>query len=253
MRRRVQRLADRLVYGPRSTPYEALSRLSAQLSRGDGDLLTGLASTVADGVGATDVTLWIGGTDLVPVASWPRPPTDPTPRTLDSLAAGGRTHVRPVVHRGALRGAVTLTTAPGHTLTAAEARLLDDLVAQAGLVVDNVGLGAELQRRVQQVSAQAAELRAAARRIVSAQYEARRRLERDLHDGAQQQLVTLALDLRAVSERAARTGDGVLAERADRARRRLAEALAELREMARGIHPAVLTEDGLEAAAGRPS
>jgi signal transduction histidine kinase len=154
------------------------------------------------------------------------------------------------VHQGLLRGAVTLTKAPGDVLTASEDRLLHDLVAQAGLVIDNVGLGVELQHRLHQISAQAAELRAAAKRIVAAQYEARRRIERDLHDGAQQRLVTLALSLQAVSERAASTGDDNLAAKVEEARLQLSQALAELREMARGIHPAILTQEGLEAALG---
>ena len=139
-----------------------------------------------------------------------------------------------------MRGAVTL---PATALTAAEDRLLGDLVAQAGLVI-------ELRQRLDQISVQSAELRAAAKRIVAAQYEARRRIERDLHDGAQQQLVTLALSLQAVSRRAADSGDGELAGRVELARRQLSGALAELREMARGIHPAVLTQDGLAAALG---
>jgi signal transduction histidine kinase len=152
------------------------------------------------------------------------------------------------VHQGALRGAVTLTKEPGEALTGAEDRLLSDLVAQAGLVIDNVGLAAELQHRLNQISAQAAELRAAAKRIVAAQDDARRRIERDLHDGAQQGLVTLALSLQTVADRAAASGDADLTQAVDKARRQLADALAELREMARGIHPPMLTEEGLGAA-----
>lgn len=255
-RRRVQVLADRLVYGHRPTPYEALARLSTQLSL-DGqraDLLSGLASTFAKGVGAAEATLWAGTEgQLVPVASWPPQaeqgaPVSVAAADLASLGGGGRTHVRTIVHQGALRGAVTLTKAPGEALTSAEDRLLGDLVAQAGLVIDNVGLAAELQHRLNQISAQAVELRAAAKRIVAAQDDARRRIERDLHDGAQQRLVTLALTLQAISERAAAGTD--LAATVDQARRQLIEALAELREMARGIHPAILTEEGLEAALG---
>ncbi|MFE9644294.1 sensor histidine kinase [Streptomyces sp. NPDC006365] len=256
-RRRVQRLADRFVYGNRPSPYEALAQLSTQLSHSGRhiDLFTGLASTVADSVGATDVTLWIGAEEkLVAVASWP-PATDRvadliTPHALASLSVGGRVHVRPIVHQGTLRGAVTLTKARGEALTRAEDRLLHELAAQAGLVIDNAGLGAELQQRLQQISVQAAELRAAAKRIVGAQYEARRRIERDLHDGAQQRLVTLALTLQVVSARAAATDDAGLATKVEEARGQLSLALAELREMARGIHPAILTQEGLEAALG---
>jgi signal transduction histidine kinase len=251
-RRRVQRFADRLVYGDRPSPYEALARLSSQLSGGEADLFTGLASTVADGVGAAEVTLWVGTdrAELVAVASWPPSAHELTaaPRTLASLEDGGRTRVRPIMHQGTLRGAVTLATRD--PLSAADDRLLNDLVAQAGLVIDNVGLGVELQHRLHEISVQAAELQAAAKRIVAAQYEARRRIERDLHDGAQQRLVTLALSLQVVSARAAAGGDDELAGRVEDARLQLSQALAELREMARGIHPAILTQEGLEAALG---
>ena len=256
VRRRVQRGADHLVYGHRPTPYEALARLSSELSLGnpETDLLTGLASTVADGLGAREVTLWVGPVDmLVAMASWPpRQATDSplttAPQHLAYLDDEGRTHVRPIVHRGAFRGAITLTKARGEALTASEDRLLRDLVAQAGLLIENAGLGAELQDRLHQIAVQAGELRAAAKRIVAAQYEARQRIERDLHDGAQQRLVTLALDLRSVSDRAASAGHEDLAASIEDARRGLSEALAELREMARGIHPAILTQEGLEAA-----
>ena len=182
----------------------------------------------------------------------PRPGDDPqpadAPRSLASLGDGVRSHARPITHHGVLRGAVTLSKAPGEALTASEDRLLGDLAAQAGLVIDNVGLGVELQERLHQISVQAAELRAAAKRIVAAQDDARRRLERDLHDGAQQRLVTLALTPPGRARPGPPTADAELAARVDLARRELSEALADLREMARGIHPAILTQEGLEAA-----
>jgi len=260
VRRRVQTLADRLVYGHRPTPYETLAWLTTRLGVGVGvgvdarpdDLATGLATAVADGVGAAQVTLWEGPADrLVPVASWP-PVAEATsasaaPRELRALG-GGATRVLPIVRDGAVRGAVTLRKAPGEALTPTEDRLLRDLAAQASLVLDNVGLGLELRRRLRQIEVQAAELQAAAKRIVAAQYEARRAIERDLHDGSQQRLVTLALGLRSVAERAAAGGHDALARDVDGARRDLLEALAELRELARGIHPAILTQEGLDAA-----
>ena len=256
VRRTVQGWADRLVYGDRPTPYEALSRLSSRLSHGgqDAELFSALATSVAEGVGAVEVTLWVGPEDeLVPVASWPPrtgplPRLDSAPRRLAALEQAGRDHVRPIEHQGSVRGAVVLTKAPGEALSSSEARLLDDLVAQAGLVIDHVGLGAELQQRLHQISAQAAELKAAARRIVSAQDDTRIRIERDLHDGAQQSLVTLALNLQAVTGRAAANGDPHLASELEAARRQLSNAIAELRDLARGIHPAVLSQAGLVAA-----
>jgi signal transduction histidine kinase len=88
------------------------------------------------------------------------------------------------------------------------------------------------------------ELAASRARIVEASYEARRRIERDLHDGAQQRLVSLALDLRRVESEVGRSPEDTAAQLVE-ARTKLDEALAELRELARGIHPAVLTDRGL--------
>ena len=110
-----------------------------------------------------------------------------------------------------------------------------DVVAQ-----ENVRLDAELQARLD-------ELRESRARIVQAGDAARRKLERDLHDGAQQRLVGLALDLRLAREKLdddPRTAAGML----DEASAELSRATEELRELARGIHPAVLSDRGLEAA-----
>ncbi len=238
-RRRMQRWVDRLVYGDRPTPYEALARLSSELTHaGDrANLFSSLASAIADGVGASEVMLRVGSADaLVPAASWPPPVVgvNGSAVTLASLGRHGGEHVRPVVHRGVLRGAVTVTRPRHDPLRPSEDRLLRDLAAQAGVVI-------ELQH-------QAAELRAAAKRIVVAQDDARRRIERDLHDGAQQRLVTTALSLQEIEQRAQAKGAVDVATGIADVRRELAEALSELREMARGIHPAVLTEDGLDAA-----
>lgn len=240
VRRRAQALADRLVYGRRATPYETLSQLSAQLARNDEGLLEGLAATVAGGVGASEVVVWLGDAErMEAVAAWPaRPPAGP--RSLAELGSR-RELVRPVWHDGIVQGALVLTKAPGESLTPGEDQLLGDLVAQTGLVIDH-------RARLEQVARQAAELQAAARRIVTAEDSARRRIERNLHDGAQQRLVSLGMELGALVERAAATGAPDLVRKAERARRQLLDATSELREMARGLHPAVLTLDGLEAA-----
>jgi signal transduction histidine kinase len=116
--------------------------------------------------------------------------------------------------------------------------LVHAAAAGASLALDNERLKADLRARVQ-------ELRISRRRIVEAGDEARKRIERDLHDGAQQHLVGLALELRLLRSRV--SDPAVLAE-IDRLNERLGMALAELRELARGIHPAVLTTSGLEPA-----
>lgn len=235
LRRRVQHLADRLVYGHRATPYEALSRLSAQLDEAPEELLDGIAATVANAVGATEVVVWVGEeARLFPKAGWPGRPDPSEPSRLGALDRGPLRHVRPVVHHGTVCGVITLRKPVGETLTPAEDRLLADLVAQTGLVI------------AQQQQAQ--ELQAAARRIVTAQDAARRRIERDLHDGAQERLVTMGLDLGSLEEQAKATGEPELAARARALRAQLLEATAELRELARGLHPMVLTQAGLEAA-----
>jgi signal transduction histidine kinase len=95
-----------------------------------------------------------------------------------------------------------------------------------------------------------ADLRAAAKRIVTAQDDARRRIERDLHDGAQHRLVMVAIELGRLVQRAERSGDPDLSAAAVSAREQLLTATADLRELARGIHPTALTEDGLAAALG---
>jgi signal transduction histidine kinase len=118
--------------------------------------------------------------------------------------------------------------------------LLTAAGAAARLALENERLQAELR-------AQLAELRASRARIVSTGDEERRRLERDLHDGAQQRLLTLGLALQLARARLGPDANGA-AELLAEADGELQAALDELRELARGIHPAVLTEQGLAAA-----
>jgi signal transduction histidine kinase len=145
---------------------------------------------------------------------------------------GGSTTV-PVRHQGELLGALTLTKPPNETLTPTERKLVADLAAQAGLVLRNVRL--------------IEDLRASRQRLVAAQDEERVRLERNLHDGAQQQLVALAVKQRLV--------ESVLERDPAKARELMAElqaqtteALETLRDLARGIYPPILADRGLEAA-----
>ena len=117
--------------------------------------------------------------------------------------------------------------------------LLDAVGAAAGLALERARLHAELHARLD-------ELRGTRARILEAAQTERRRLERDLHDGAQQRLVTLGLDLGMLERR---LGDDPDARRSlEQARGELERSLEELRELARGIHPAVVTGRGLQAA-----
>jgi signal transduction histidine kinase len=91
-------------------------------------------------------------------------------------------------------------------------------------------------------------LTASRARIVTAADTARRRIERDLHDGAQQRLVALALELRGSVQASPRPGADVLAAEMERAAEGISGVLDELREIARGLHPAILAEGGLDLA-----
>jgi signal transduction histidine kinase len=153
----------------------------------------------------------------------------------------------PVRHGDELLGAVTVTRPPGEALTPAEASLLDDLAGQAGLVLANVRLTAELQTRLDEIARRSQELRASRQRIVTTQDAERRRLERNIHDGAQQHLVALAVKLRLVR--------GMLSKDPARAAAMLGELGAEVDEaietlssLALGIYPPVLEERGIAAA-----
>lgn len=120
-------------------------------------------------------------------------------------------------------------------------RLLDAVSSALLLSVDNDRLRERLERTIH-------ELRESRLRIVEEGYLARRRLERDLHDGSQQQLVSLAISLRIAVAKAEAHGDQELAGDLHRAAGQLGDALRELRELARGIHPTVLTDGDLRSA-----
>src|SRR5204863_3077025 len=135
---------------------------------------------------------------------------------------------------------ITVTKPPSEPLTSDERKLLADLAAQAGLVLRNARLNEELRLRLE-------ELRASRQRIVAAQDTERRRIERNIHDGAQQQLVALAVKARLarqLSERDASKADQLL----EQMESELSHALEDLRDLARGIYPPLLADKGLIAA-----
>ncbi len=117
--------------------------------------------------------------------------------------------------------------------------LVQAAAAASSLAIDNERLKADLRARLE-------ELRVSRLRIVEATDAARRRIERDLHDGAQQQLVALALELRLLHRRVEDQPE--ITPLVDGLSERLSSALAELRELARGIHPSILTDQGLAPA-----
>jgi signal transduction histidine kinase len=246
VRRRAKRVADRMVYGKRATPYEVLSEFSDRLGHAyaNDDLLPRMARALADGTGAARADVWVRvGDHLRTEATWPldAKPAPPIPIASNQEGSVSPTSMlEPIRHDGELLGALSIQKKPGESVTPTEERLVRDLGGQAGLVMRNVGLTERLLENIE-------ELRASRQRLVAAQDEERRKLERNLHDGAQQQIIALAMKLRVLEqliERDAGKAKSIAADlQAD-----VGAALDELRDLARGIYPPLLADKGLVAA-----
>jgi signal transduction histidine kinase len=229
VRERVQRFANRLVYGKRATPYEVLSEFGHRMAGtyAAEDVLPRMARILAEGTGAKEARVWLRVSgELIPAASWPQ-----ANGAGHSSSAEADLSV-PVVHQGEELGALSIVKSAGDRVTPAEEKLTRDLASQAGLVLRNVRL--------------IEDLKASRVRLVQAQDEERRKIERNIHDGAQQQLVALQVKL-GLAKRL--TGDpekldGILAQLQDETN----QALQDLRDLARGIYPPLLADKGLPAA-----
>jgi signal transduction histidine kinase len=152
----------------------------------------------------------------------------------------------PILDGGELVGALTITKGED-TLVPADQELLDNLASQAGQIVRNARLTADLQTRLEQLATQSRELRRSRQRIVAAQDDERRALERNIHDGAQQYLVALAVKLRLTKTLVTRAPDRA-STMLDQLRGEVGDTLAALRELASGIYPAGLEEGGVARA-----
>jgi signal transduction histidine kinase len=236
LRRRAQLLANRLVYGRRATPYQALSDFAGDMA-GQLDLTEAvdrMVSVLGGATGADRAEAWIRvGTQLRPAAIWPH---DSPPPAAVALGPGGglpafegTSRAVAVQHGGELLGALSLQKPRNEPLTSTEDELLRHLASQAGLVLRNAAL--------------IDELRASRRRLVGAQDAERRKIERNLHDGAQQQLVALTIQLRLLEESA--DDPAAVRQLAPVVRDGLHAALDDLRDLARGIYPPLLADQGL--------
>ena len=243
LRQRASLLANRLVYGERATPYQVLSDFAAGMA-GQLDLgvaLDRMVSLLAGAAGASRVEAWIRiGAELRPSAVWPADSAPSAPVELNGAAGlpspGRSARMVPVRHGDDLLGAISLSKPPSEPLTSTEDSLLRHLASQASLVMRNAQLTAELRATIDQ-------LLASRRRLVEAQDAERRRIERNLHDGAQQQLIALAIQLGLLAESA---GDPDLIRQAiPGLKAQLSAALDDLRALARGIYPPLLAEQGL--------
>jgi signal transduction histidine kinase len=260
LRQRASRLANRLVYGVRATPYQVLSDFAADMA-GQLDLreaLDRMVALLAGASGATRVEAWIRvGAELRPSAVWPDGLMPSAAARLDGASLDGAslngasdgavslpvlgpedpgTRVVPVRHGDDLLGAISLTKPREEALTATEDSLLQHLASQASLVMRNAQLTAELRATID-------ELRASRRRLVEAQDAERRKIERNLHDGAQQQLIALAIQLGLLAEAA--DDPALIRQAIPDLKAQLSAALDDLRALARGIYPPLLADQGL--------
>jgi signal transduction histidine kinase len=246
VRERVQRLANRLVYGRRAIPYEVLADFAGRMAGAYAaeDLLPRMARILAEGTAAIRADVWLkSGEEFHDGAAWPAdaPPLPSARATAaDVPAYPAADRILPVRHQGEVLGALSVSKRPGEAFTPTEDRLLADLAAQVGLVLKNAGLREQLLARLE-------EIRASRQRLVAAQDEERRRIERNIHDGAQQQLVALAIKLSITESMIGTDTEGereLLAE----LRQDAAGAVEELRDLARGIYPPLLAGEGLVTA-----
>jgi signal transduction histidine kinase len=238
IRVRAQRLANRVVYGNRATPYEVLSEFAERIAGvyASQEVLPEMATIVAAGTGAAQAVVWLRvGDELhAEASSNGTPETAVRPVWGDELPASseGETAV-PVRHGGELLGAISILMPAKETLSTAGERLVADVASQAGLVLSNARL--------------IEELRASRQRLVAAQDAERRKIERNLHDGAQQQLVALAVKQRLAATLVAKDPAAASAM-LDSLQQETTDALETLRDLARGIYPPLLADQGLAAA-----
>ena len=234
VRRRLEHAADRWVLGARLAGYASLSRFGESLTRvpGSDGLLRDLAGEVRRGLALTwsRVTLEAAGGP-------PRVVTDGTPSGEPAAAV-------PIEFHGVILGRIECGPRSDGPLLAEDRRLLAYFAAQAAVGVHNLHLAAELSRHVEEVRDQAAELAASRDRVVAGQDAERRRIQRVLHDGVQQEIVALSARAGLVRQQLLRA-DPAAAEGLAEMQRDLATMLHDVREIAYAIHPPVLSDRGL--------
>ena len=223
LRRLARRLADRIVYHTRATPYEVLTEFSDRVGStyATDDVLPRMAQVLARGAGAASARVLLSVHGKRRVAA-----------SFGDTADGSDFEVT-VTHQGEELGALAVTMPANDPIDPAREKLVHDLATQAGPVLRNVAL--------------IEDLRASRQRLVAAQDNERRKIERNLHDGAQQQLVALAVQLRLLEQTAGKDPErdrGVAASLGSQAN----AALEDLRDLARGIYPPLLADKGLGAA-----
>ncbi|MDQ3577734.1 MAG: hypothetical protein M3443_09090 [Actinomycetota bacterium] len=258
VRRGLQRVANRLVFGRRATPYDVLSGFATRVGAAEpsADTLVHLAELMANGTGADPARVWLRvGEELRPAATWPGASDgaeQPVPIPVDAvrdlsddtvqeIRLPGADLAVPVRDRGELLGMLTIAKPRGERVGEVDVEMLGRLAAASGVVLRNLRLDAELAQRLM-------DLEASRRRLLTAQNDARQRIEEDLAGGSRGQLEQLRgrlgqladeVDPGAAPKTAVLLGQLVSATDA---------ALQTLDGLAAGVYPPRLAAEGLAAA-----
>ena len=272
VRGRLAAFATRFVYGTREAPGESLRTFGSRMTRAVSmdELLLQLAESLRKTMRLDCAEIYTGAGDVlertVSVPDAGRKSIVLTDRERPVVARAGvsgsawasvwlpalldgreqaQLRVAPISHAGELLGLIVVERAArADTFTDEDDRVLTELARQAGLAFHNSQLDSALQTTLDALRKQADELRESRARIVASGDAERRRVERDLHDGAQQHLVALAINLRLARDIVAEDPDGageMLGQLADDVQL----TIKELRELAHGIYPPLLADNGL--------
>jgi signal transduction histidine kinase len=274
-RERLLTWAKHTVYGAREAPDEALRSFGSRLTRAISmdELLLQLAESLRKTMNLTSAEVYTGTGDVLERVvsvpdSGPRaivitPRERPVitragvsgsawatvwlPALLDDRATA-QLRVAPVSHAGQLLGLVVVERqAGGDSYTDDDDRVLTELARQVGLALHNAELDSALQNTLDELRAQAEALRESRARIVASGDAERRRLERDLHDGAQQSLVALAVSVRLARDMVSSEPEAA-GQMLDQMAEQLKATIGELRDLAHGIYPPLLADGGLAQA-----
>ena len=274
-RQRLTQYANRIVYGEREAPDAVLRTFGSRLSRAIpmDELLLQVAESLRKTLGLAAAEVWTGSaghlerTVSVPDAPVERMTLNDEEATvvaragvtgtawveiwLPSLLQGREdsvVRVAPTTHSGQVLGLIVAVRPPhSDPFTTDDDTMLTELARQVGLALHNVQLDSALQASLDEVRRANEELRASRARIVATADAERRKIERNLHDGAQQHLVALAVNVRLARQLAERDPDASL-KILDQLGEGIQEAVQELRALAHGIYPPLLIDRGMAEA-----
>ena len=276
-RRRFSATANRLVYGTRQAPDELIRAFSSRLTRSTPmeELLLQLSESLVRTMGLTRADIYTGSGQVLERAAGMPDGRDrrsvtitdkerPTvvragvsgnawievwlPALIAAAPLQAQLRLAPIRNAGELLGVLVVERASNaEPFSEDDDRILGDLAREVGLALHNMHLDAALQDSLAELRAHAAQLRESRARIVATGDAERRRVERNLHDGAQQSLVALAIGLRLVRD-VLESDPQEAGRMVDELNGEVQNAVAELRELAHGIYPPLLADSGLASA-----